>query len=268
MSSIERRLARFNANERIVVPVIWKLFLEQVLTPFRGQRLYFVLDNTPFRDDLTIVYLGLLVHSRVLPVAWAVMPAQTTWDEGQWQIVGRLLDRVRVHVPETSCTLLADRGLAGMPLVKLCIARGWHYLVRVCAEQTCRRSFNGKREKTWKRFDHIVLKRGYRWYGQAEVWQEQTLDTYVSLVWDPACEEPWLLISDAGAGRRQVQVYAWRMRVEATFQESKSRGFNIEASWIVHRVHARSLVARALSSHVMDLASGGSVYSSWTTPAL
>ena len=66
MTSIERRLARFIANKRILVPVIWKLFLEQVLAPFRGQHLYFVLDNTPFRDDLTIVYLGLLVHSRVL----------------------------------------------------------------------------------------------------------------------------------------------------------------------------------------------------------
>jgi hypothetical protein len=89
MTSIERRLARFIANERIVVPLIWKLFLAQVLAPFRGQQLHFVLDNTPFRDELTIVYLGLLVHSRVLPVAWAVMPAQTKWDEGQWHIVGR-----------------------------------------------------------------------------------------------------------------------------------------------------------------------------------
>ena len=89
MSSIERRLARFIANERIVVPVIWKLFLEQVLAPFRGQQLSFVLDNMPFRDDLTMVYLGLLVHSRVLPVAWAVMPAQTKWDERQWDMVGR-----------------------------------------------------------------------------------------------------------------------------------------------------------------------------------
>jgi hypothetical protein len=89
MASIERRLARFIGNSRIVVPMIWKLFLTQVLTPFRGQQVHFVLDNTPFREDLTIVYLGLLVHSRVLPVAWAVMPAQTTWDEGQWDIVGR-----------------------------------------------------------------------------------------------------------------------------------------------------------------------------------
>jgi hypothetical protein len=110
MSSVERRLARFIGNSRIVVPLIWKLFLAQVLAPFRGQQLYFVLDNTPLRDDLTMVYLGLLVHARVLPVAWAVMPAQTKWDEGHWDIVGRLLDQVSVHLPDTCCTLLADRG--------------------------------------------------------------------------------------------------------------------------------------------------------------
>ena len=242
MTSSERRLARFIANERIVVPLIWKCFLAHVLLPLRGQRLSFVLDNTPFRDELTIVSLGLLMHSRVLPVAWAVMPAQTTWDEGQWDIVGRLLDQVRLHLPDTCCTLIADRGLAGMPLVKLCTARGWHYLLRVRAEHTCRRFFGGKLERCWKRFDHIVLKRGDRWYGRARVWQEETLETSVSLVWDPDYEEPWLLISDAGAGHRQVQLSAWRMRVEATFQDSKSSGWNIEASWIEDRAHLDRLL--------------------------
>ena len=131
MSSIERRLARFIANSRIVVPVIWKLFLAQVLAPFRGQQLSLVLDNMPFRDELTIVYLGLLVHSRVLPVAWAVMPAQTKWDEGQWQIVGRLLDQVDVHLPGTSCTLIADRGLTGMPMPQA-LHRAWVALSVAC----------------------------------------------------------------------------------------------------------------------------------------
>ena len=60
----------------------------------------------------------------MLPVAWAVMPAQTKWDEGQWDIVGRLLDQVRVHLPDTSCTLLADRGLAGMPMPQA-LYRSW-----------------------------------------------------------------------------------------------------------------------------------------------
>ena len=81
MPSIERRLARFVANKRIVVSEVWKLFLAQVLAYFRGKQLYFVLDVTPFQDELSIVYLGLLVHSRVLPVAWAVMPATTKWEQ-------------------------------------------------------------------------------------------------------------------------------------------------------------------------------------------
>jgi hypothetical protein len=110
MTSIERRLARFLANERIVVPQVWKLFLAQVLAYFRGKKLSFVLDLTPFQDELSIVSIGLLVHSRVLPVAWTVMPAKTKWEEGQWQIVGRLLDQITIHLPETSCTLIADRG--------------------------------------------------------------------------------------------------------------------------------------------------------------
>jgi len=135
----------------------------------------------------------------------------------------------------------------------------------VCAEHTCRRYFNGTLEQSWKRFDHLVLKRGYRWYGRARVWQEETLDTYVSLVWDPDGEEPWLLISDEGAGRRQVQVYAWRMRVEATFQESKSRGFNILRQLDCGPDPLGSLAAGIVSSHVVGLASGSSLYPSWAT---
>jgi hypothetical protein len=170
------------------------------------------------------------------------MPAQTKWEEGQWEIVGRLLDRVGVHLPDTSCTLIADRGLTGMELVKLCQQRCWHYLLRICGEHTCRRYLNGKLEKSWKRFEHIILKPGYRWYGKAKVWQEETLETFVSLVWDKDCKEAWLLISDQGAGHRQVQEYAWRMRAEATFQDSKSRGFDIEASWIEDRAHLDRLL--------------------------
>ena len=160
MTSIERRLARFIANERIVVPLIWKLFLEQVLTPFRGQQLYFVLDNTPFRDDLTIVYLGLLVHSRVLPVAWAVMPAQTKWDEGQWDIVGRgarpgacASARHIVYPPRRSWISRYALGQA--------LHRSWVALsvTGVCRAYAGARFFHGKLEQSWKRFDHIVRHR-------------------------------------------------------------------------------------------------------------
>jgi hypothetical protein len=110
MTSIERRLARFIANDRVVVTKIWNDFLSEVLPFWQGKPMRFILDGTPFRDDATIVYLGLLVHSRVLPVAWAVMPAKEQWQEQQWSMVARLLDQVIAHLGLADCTLIADRG--------------------------------------------------------------------------------------------------------------------------------------------------------------
>ena len=51
MTSIERRLARFIANDRVMVSQIWEDFLSQVLPFWHGKPLRFVLDCTPFRDD-------------------------------------------------------------------------------------------------------------------------------------------------------------------------------------------------------------------------
>src|SRR5439155_7763591 len=60
----------------------------------------------------------------------------------------------------------------------------------------------------------------------------ETIETNLSAVWEAGHQEAWFLISDQPAGWRQVRTYALRMRVEATFQDTKSRGWNLEASWI------------------------------------
>lgn len=243
MTSIERRLVRLIANDRIVVSQVWADFLAQVLPFWRGKELSFVLDATPFREDATIVYVGLLAHRRVLPLAWAVMPAQEQWQERQWVIVARLLDQVAGHVRQMECTLLADRGLVGAPLVKLCRERGWHYLLRVCKDHPCRRKM-GKQWSWWTRFDSFVRQPGQQWYGRALVWQEETIETFVSACWSAGQEQAWVLISDQAAGKGRLSAYAKRMRVEATFQDSKSQGFNIEASW----VHDLARLERLLSA--------------------
>lgn len=59
MPSIERRLARFVAKERLVVKNVWKHFLAQVLPYWHGKRIYLILDCTPCGDRALIVYLGL-----------------------------------------------------------------------------------------------------------------------------------------------------------------------------------------------------------------
>lgn len=240
MPSIERRLARFVANDRIHVTSVWTQFLSQVLPFWHERRVFLVLDCTPFDDRATIVYLGLLVHSRVLPLAWQVMPAQQTWPEGQWQVVTRLLDQVTPYLGQTDCTLLADRGLVGWPLVQLCRARHWHYLLRVRREHTCRRWMG--RWTAWRPLGHLLTQPGQQWCGRIQLWQEQTLDTHLSALWEPTHQEVWLLISDRPAGRQRLREYAARMRVEATFQDSKSRGWRLEASRIADRTRLDRLL--------------------------
>jgi Transposase DDE domain len=241
MTSIERRLARFIANDRVVVRTIWEDFMSQVLPFWQGKPVRFVLDCTTLRGDATIVYVGLLVHSRLLPVAWAVMPKQEKWEEKQWSIVARLLDQLMPHLQGADCTLIADRGLAGFPLVKICRERNWHYLLRVSKEHTCQRKMR-KGWSAWCRFEVFVHKPGQQWYGWAKVWKEETIETYVSACWMPEFEEGWLLISDQPAGKRRINEYALRMRVESTFQDSKSRGWDLEASWVKEKARLDRLL--------------------------
>ena len=177
--SIERRLARFLANTQVAVAPIWNSLLARLLPFFQDRRLVFVLDLTPLDDRACIVYLGLLVHSRLLPVSWQVMPLQETWEERQWAIVGTLLDRVLPHLGQAECTLIADRGLAGLPLVQLCQARGWHYLLRLSSQHTCLPQ-GGKPTRSWRACAELVSRRGQSWFGPALVWQDHPLAAFRS----------------------------------------------------------------------------------------
>src|SRR2546428_10740893 len=136
------------------------------------------------------------------------MPLQEEWDQEQWKLVGELFDRLQPHLASCQCTLIADRGLSGAPLVNLCRARGWHYLLRICKEHTCRRWM----KKGWTACGSVVCKTGQQWFGQVLLWQEETIQAYLSAVWDEGHREAWFLISDQPAGRGRIREYAWRMR--------------------------------------------------------
>src|SRR5262249_47792253 len=108
--SSERRLQRFLANKQVAVVPLWTCLLAQLLPCFRDKRLVFVLDTTPLDDRACVGYLGLLVHSRLLPVGWQVLPRHETWEVRQWAIVAALVDRVIPVLGAADCPLIADSG--------------------------------------------------------------------------------------------------------------------------------------------------------------
>lgn len=231
--SIERRLQRFICNERVEVEPVWEQFLVQVLPYWRGKEVTMVLDITPFEEHAQVVYLGLLTQSRVLPLAWKVMPGQQEWDQGLWEIMAQLCKRVAHALGEADCTLIADRGLSCLTLIQLCQAHGWHYLLRIKQDEYVQRQRYGHFQD-WQTGSQFVSQVGQSWFGTVRLWKEHEYETQLSAVWDKGHEEAWFLISDRPAGRKRVQHYGWRMRVESTFQDMKRRGWQWESSHVRH----------------------------------
>jgi hypothetical protein len=239
--SIERRLSRCLANQQIAVLPLWTQLLGQFLRFWRERRLVFVLDATSLDERATVLYLGLLVHSRLLPVSWQVLPVHETWEQRQWEVVGALLDRIIPHLGAADCTLLADRGLVGHPLVQLCAQRGWHYVLRLSAAHTCPPQ-RGRWARGWIPCRHLAPQRGSQWYGAVWLWQEHPLAAQLSATWEPGRRDPWIVVSDRPAGRQRVREYARRMRVEATFQDLKRRGWDLEGTVLADRARLDRLL--------------------------
>ncbi|MDQ2906045.1 MAG: transposase [Chloroflexota bacterium] len=230
--SIERRLERFLSNPRIETQQTWEDFLEQILPYFQQRRVQLVIDVTTYEEHAQVIYLGVLQHSRVLPLAWKVMPGQERWDEGFWECVEQMMQRVAPHLSTADCTLMGDSAFGCFPMVKLCEKYGWHYLFRICAEHTCQRWTRQKHLMASCPVSELVPEPGKRFYGAVRLWQDTWIETNLSGCWEPGEEGALLVISDLPACRKRLTDYRLRWRVESTFQDLKSRGWDWEASHV------------------------------------
>lgn len=236
MESHEKRLQRFVDNERIDVECCWDQFLAQVLPHWKGKNVTLVLDLTPYNEQASIVYIGMLVHSRILPLAWREMPQKETWEQGQWDLLRPLFGCLGDLLKDSSCTLLADRGLSCLPLIRLCEQVGWHYVLRIKQGEWFRKKW-GHVYRDWQQCQHSITQPGQSWYGEVLLWQEHQFPTNLSICWAAKYEEPWILVSDLPASHARVTTYGKRMKVEATFQDCKSRGWEIEDCRFHQREH-------------------------------
>ncbi len=163
-----------------------------------------VIDLTPYEEHAQVIYIGLLQHSRVLPLVWKVMPGQTKWDQGLWECIDKLFERLAPHLGETDCTIMGDSAFGCFPMVRLCQKYRWHYLFRICEQHTCEHwSSQGRLLPTCPVSD-LVNKPGMRFYGHIRLWQEDQIETNLSACWENNEEEALFVISDRPACRRRI----------------------------------------------------------------
>jgi hypothetical protein len=229
--STEQRLRRFLANEQIEATAIWQQVLPSLVAGQAGQEVVLVLDPTPQNATATVISVGIIERTRTLPVAWRVVPQQTTWPDRQIVYLRAMFAEIAAALPAgCTVTLLTDRGLTAPDLIDLCTELGWHYVLRqsISAGQTNRvRVGEAPEQRLWE----LVTGPGQHWCGTVALFKEAGWRTVaLTIRWDRGAAEPWVLISDRAAGVDRVREYRRRMRVEATYEDEKRRGFQIEGS--------------------------------------
>lgn len=234
-SSIERRLERFLSNPRIDVEQTWEELLTQVMPFFRQEPMRIIIDVTSYEEHAQVIYVGLLQHSRVLPLVWKVMPGQQKWDQGFWSCIDELFKRLAPHVGGADCTIIGDSAFGCFPMVELCEKYHWHYLFRIAGQHTCRRRLAEGALGASIAVAQLVQKPGKRFRGSVRLWQNESIESELSICWGEGEDEALCVISDRTAGKRRIAEYRLRWRVESTFQDSKSRG------WDWEKCHVRAL---------------------------
>lgn len=232
-ASSERRLQRWLANPRVRVAPLWRALLPGLLASRAGQSLLVVLDPTPHTDDATILELGLVCRRRTLPLAWRVVPQQTAWPQPQLAYVTEMLAEVAAALPaDCRVTLVGDRALPSAALLDACRAVGWDALFRLSTDArqgyTVRRA-DGTTGPLWA----LVTGPGQRWAEEVALFQKAGWrPAHLTIHWARGQEAPWLLVSTRSGGADRVREYRRRAHAEATYQDRKRRGFDLEASRI------------------------------------
>ena len=235
--SRERRLRRFLANPAVRVATMWQPLLPSLLRPWAGAEVLLVFDPTPHRGDWTVLWVGIVVHHRVLPLSWHIVPQQQTWPATLPVVLPALLDPIVAALPPgCAVTLLGDRGVAGPSLLDAAQQRGWAVVLRLNVGETQAHRVRLVTEADpaagpeWRLWEWVAQV-GSGWSGAVHIFKGAGWRPgYLTVHHRAGMREWWILFSTRPGGAARVREYARRSRVEATFGDGKRRGWGLEQS--------------------------------------
>lgn len=247
--STERRLRRFLANPAVTVATCWHPLLPRLLARWAGQEVVLVFDPTPYRADWTVLWVGIVVHRRVLPLSWVLVPQQESWPQRLETLLPAVLEPIAAALPPgCTVTLLGDRGVAGPTLIDAAQQRGWDVVVRLNVGETQAhrlrlvRGEEGRPGEEWRLWDWVETV-GAGWQGAVQIFKGAGWRSgYLTVHRRPGMREWWILFSTRPGGRDRIREYAQRSRVEATFGDGKRRGWGLEQSRVTDPAHLDRLL--------------------------
>jgi hypothetical protein len=236
-SSLERRLQRWLANDRLQLTSLLELWMKWVLRLWGSAPLLVLVDETKLGDHVAVMMVGAAYHAGAIPLVWRAYVTSDYPLEGQVALMQGLLNQVRALLPTSQPLLvLADRGLGTSPEWQQRLSEnGWDYLLRV-QRSTLARLTNHPAQPLRR-----LVSYGQQWSGHVQVFKKAGWQwKWVYLVWEVGYSQPWCLFSNQP--NLSPQLYALRFHHEASFRDLKSDGFHWQRSRVWQPAHTERLL--------------------------
>jgi hypothetical protein len=230
-SSLERRFWRWLANPGVDPVALWGGLVPLLATRHAGPQPLLVFDPTPVGRRFTLLMVSLVIGNRAAPLAWRVVPQQTTWPERMAPLLAAVLAQARTALPaEIPATVLLDRGLSGPGIVDAVQAAGFDVVLRLrCGPHDALRV--RLEDGSEQAIGALVTGKGQRWSGSVQIFKQAGWRAgWLTVWWSRDHAEPLVLFSTRPGGAERVREYRRRMAVEATYADLKRRGLRLEAN--------------------------------------
>ena len=257
-ASSQRRWERLPGNRRLKTGAAIGQLSASLLRDWSGRSLLLVLDETPNRQDLRRMRLGVAYRERLLSLAAVCYPTDRPPRPMPELICGmlrgaakRMPHGVRRMPPGVRVTLLCDRGLA-WPAVMDCVRElGRGHVMRL--QHGTRVTPEGDAGRRAGRGGG-----GPGAAARGALQRAGARDARAGVVWDRRSKEPWILAarSDGPGGPRAAQAYAKRNGCEQTFRDEKSSGFRWDESHVRRPERALRLVLVMTPATLLSISPG------------
>jgi len=222
------RIRRWLKNVKVNVWFLYRPILEHVLRDWQEQEVIVILDGVMvFGDRLQIFRLSLEHGCRAIPLGWVVLEGKgLTQVEKLKTMLQQVADFLNPRVQRV--VFLADRGFRDCDWADLCLELGWNYAIRLACN-----TYVTLEDGNQQAIDALGVQPGQCGYFQnVKVTQDEKLQGNLSVTWTIGKRgekvEIVAVLSNRFAEKARLDEYALRMRIEESFRDDQSGGFDLE----------------------------------------
>jgi hypothetical protein len=201
----------------------------------QGPQLALAIEATALGARCVVLAVSGVSRGCAIPVAWVVLPANTTqaWRR-EWR---RRRRRRRPAVPRHGTVIvLADRGLDAPWLLRRMVRLGWHPLLRI----TTGGSLRPTGATCWRPLATLAPGPGTRWRGTGIAFARHQVPCPLLARWEAGDKDPWLILTDLAPEARDAGWYGLRAWIAQGLKSTKRAGWQ----WHRTRMSAPARAAR------------------------